>query len=110
MLETNNDIEFQSINPLDLQDVVDQMQKDILMAGTSYDFQSNSALGLIAELKRELQNIDQMGLLTNLIYRIDIDESKLGTTANYFEDLSKLCWNRVFQKVWLRKKLKTGSK
>jgi hypothetical protein len=110
MLETNNAIDFQSITKIDLEDVVLQMEKDIQSAGSGFTFKSREANALIIELSKAIVEIDRLGRLPNLLYRIDVKESNIDQKSNYYEAVSSLCWNRVFQKVWLRKNFKTGNR
>lgn len=103
MLETNNDIEFESIKEIDLIDVINQLEKDIQSSGEYYSFSSDNAASLIAELAHFLQKIDSGKRILNLLYRIDVNANKIDANDHYYLSLSKAIWNRVFQKVWFRK-------
>ena len=103
MLETNNDIDFDSIKEVDLIDVVNQLEKDIQSSGESYSFKSVQPDELIDELASFLGKIDRGSRLSNLLYRIDVNITKMQVNDSYYLALSKMIWNRVFQKVWFRK-------
>ena len=110
MLETNKGNDFLSVNPIDLQSVVAQMEKDLAMAGYTHAFEIHETHALLHELSKVLEDIDRAGILSNVLYRIDVKEEQLKTVNSYYEALSKACWNRAFQKVWFRNHFKTGSK
>ena len=103
VLETNNDIDFDSIKEVDLIDVVNQLEKDIQSSGESYSFKSVQPDELIDELASFLGKIDRGSRLSNLLYRIDVNITKMQVNDSYYLALSKMIWNRVFQKVWFRK-------
>ncbi len=103
MLETNNDIEFESVQDVDLKDVINQLEKDIQSSGERYEFKSLTPANLIKELSDYLAKVDKGSRLNNLLYRIDVSMAKMDVKKPYYLALSNLVWNRVFQKVWFRK-------
>ncbi|NNJ55191.1 MAG: hypothetical protein HKP14_03635 [Bacteroidia bacterium] len=103
MLETNNDIEFESIQEVDLIDVVNQLEKDIQSSGERYEFTSETPENLISELSDYLKKVDKGTRLSNLLYRIDVNTAYMDPKQPYYVSLSRVIWNRIFQKVWFRK-------
>jgi hypothetical protein len=82
------------------------MEKEIQMSGEQYVFGGEKPSYLIAELADFLKNIDSGTRVANLFYRIDIDPHKKSDQLPHYEALATLAWNRVFQKVWFRKRYK----
>jgi len=110
MLEANNDIDFTSNNEIPLEQVIAQMEKELAMSGEEHIFASKNPSSLIRELSTVLKKIDKGTRITNLFYRIDVNPIKANAELPYYDGLSALAWNRVFQKVWFRTNFKTGNK
>lgn len=85
------------------------MEKEIQMSGEQYTFEKKIPENLVAEFAVFLKQIDTGTRIDNLFYRIDINPAKKDSQSPYYKALATLAWNRVFQKVWFRKKFKTGN-
>ncbi len=110
MLQTNNDIDFHLAIEILIEEVIEQLEKDIHSAGEHYTFKSIKTEELVNELEKYLSKIDLGQRLDNLLYRIDVDLKKIDPKLSHYNALSIAIWNREFQKVWIRKTFKIGSK
>lgn len=80
--------------------VVEQMEKDLALSGNPHTFLSTDAIGLIQELAAVAHKLENSGQLPNLLYRIDLRQDDWSPGSQ--EQLAKLLWDRVTQKVWFR--------
>lgn len=101
---TNNNLDFSSNPELPLEDLITQMEKELKMSGENHIFCASTTGGLINELADYLDGMQSGARISNLLYRIDINPAKTDPKLPYYEALSVLAWNRVFKKVWFRKK------
>jgi hypothetical protein len=106
---TNNNIDFSSNTELPLEDLIAQMEKELQMSGENYTFRSFTASELIDELAYYMDDMQSCARISNLLYRIDVNPAKADPKLPYYTALSILSWNRVFKKVWFRRKFKTGN-
>jgi hypothetical protein len=103
-IDAKKDIILQTVNAELLKEVIAQMEKDLAMSAMRHDFHAQNADQLIQELSSVLNKQDRVQGLSNLLYRIDLPESQ--HAFNSYEELALALWNRVSQKVWLRRKYK----
>ena len=103
---TNNAIDFSSNNELPLEDIITQMEKELKMSGENHVFTSEDPSDLIYELADFLDGMQSGSRVSNVLYRIDVNPAKANPKVPYYLALSELAWNRVFKKVWFRKKYK----
>ncbi|PCJ62787.1 MAG: hypothetical protein COA58_16625 [Bacteroidetes bacterium] len=108
MLKANNDNPFLTSNKTTLIEVIAQMEKELQMSGENHVFKNEGAEKLILELSSFLKTMDTGSRVENLLYRVDVNLSKLDDNLPHYEALATLLWNRVFQKVWFRNQFKTG--
>ena len=82
------------------------MEKEIQMSGELFVFAEKGPENLITELAAFLKEIDTGTRIENLFYRIDINPANKDGHLSYYKALATLAWNRVFKKVWFRRKFK----
>ncbi len=104
MLETKNDKDFASNNEILINEIVAQMEKELQMCGEQHTFQTASPIALIQELASFFIELKSTQRLSNIVYRIDINLKAKGVGLHETERVAELAWDRVFQKVWFRKK------
>ena len=80
------------------------MEKELQMCGEPHAFQAASPAALIQELASFFIGIKSTQRLSNIIYRIDINLKAKRVGLHETERVAELAWDRVFQKVWFRKK------
>lgn len=103
---TNNKIDFSSNTELPLEDLIAQMEKELQMSGENYTFRTSTASELIDELADYIDDMQSGSRISNLLYRIDVNPAKADPKLPYYKALATLAWNRVFKKIWFRRKFK----
>lgn len=95
---------FTTNTDIALTDIIAQMEKELQMSGENHIFCATAPGSLINELADYLDGMQCGRRISNLFYRIDISPSKADAHLPYYTALSELAWNRVFKKVWVKKK------
>jgi len=107
----SNELLFQIEKPLLYQDLINQLNKDFEITGTTIDFlkvKSPSKLfGFLEDAISELVQKD-FDIFLNLLYRIDINEHQIKEIINQANEnvekqITFLILKREWQKVWLKR-------
>lgn len=93
-------------NQEELNEIIAQMEKELNMAGEKYTFKSDQAESLIIELSEFLNQLNNNRKVKNILYRIDVEGARTNLDSGNFHSLSLAMWDRVFKKVWFRKRYK----
>lgn len=103
MLQPNKETDLSNFTTIQLEELVVQLEKDLRHSGEIYEFKKLNAEGLSEELTSLLSKLDRGSRLENILYRVDVNLNKIDTRLPHYQGLSRLIWNRIFQKVWFRK-------
>ncbi len=90
-----------------LTDIIAQMEKELQMSGENHIFSATTPSSLIHELADYLDGMQSGVRISNLFYRIDVNPNEAKANLPYYNALAELAWNRVFKKIWIKKRYRS---